>query len=246
MEKYLIINADDFGLSPSVNRGIIEAFEVGNISSTTMMANMPGFEDAVEHILKCPTLGVGMHFNLTYGSPINPPERVPSLVNEHGRFSYQLANDWEEVDIFIELHSQWDRFIRAGLTPTHIDSHQHIQMYLKVYKQLVSFANLNQLYMRKTPFDPIIGMHPLKSTDYFIMDIYFEGDGISRLECHLQNLKPGVTELMCHPGYVDDIVTTVSDWTDVREIECHVFTQSIIKEFINKYGIHLVNYKEIK
>ncbi|WP_353052407.1 carbohydrate deacetylase [Bacillus thuringiensis] len=245
MEKRLIINADDFGLSPSINRGIIEAFEVGSISSATLMANTPGFEDAVEHIYRHSKLGIGMHFNLTYGSPINPPECVPSLVNAHGEFAYQLNEKWEEQDILLELMSQWECLIKAGLNPTHIDSHQHIQMYPNVYKQMVLFASSNHLCMRKTIFDPIIGMERPKSVDYFIMDIYFEGDGISRLEQHLRNLKPGITELMCHPGYVDSIVEVISDWTYVREIECHVFTQPSIKRLINELGIKLISYKDV-
>lgn len=245
MDKYLIINADDFGLSQSINKGILEVFKIGNISSSSLMANMPGFEDAVRHTEKYPTLGVGMHVNLTYGSPINSPERVPSLVNEYGVFSYKLANTWEEADISVELKSQWERLMKAGLNPTHIDSHQHIQMYPKVYKHMVSLANSHNISMRKTIYDPSVGITPHKKIDYFVMDTYFEGDGISRLLQHIQNLKCGVTEIMCHPGYIDSVVSTVSEWTYVREIECRVFSQPIIRELISELGIHLINYREI-
>lgn len=82
--------------------------------------------------------------------------------------------------------------------------------------------------MRKTIFNLVIRVNHPKSTDYFIMDTYFEGDGISRLERHFQNLKFGVTELLCHPGYVDEIVTAVSDWTYVREIKFNYVHHFII------------------
>ncbi|PHG01450.1 hypothetical protein COI63_24920 [Bacillus toyonensis] len=245
MERYLIVNADDFGLSPSVNLGVIDAFHAGSVSSVTIMTNMSGFEDAVEHIYTHSKLGIGMHFNLTYGSPINPPERVPSLVDEYGKFSSRLANKWTEGDILLELVSQWNRLLKVGLNPTHIDSHQHIQMYPTVYKQMVTFAHTNQLYMRRTIFDPVMGMNHPKRTDYFIMDTYYEEDGLSRLEQYLRNLRPGVTELMCHPGYVDSIVTATSEWTYVREMEHGVFTQPIIKKLLNELKIQLINFDDI-
>lgn len=77
MNRQVIINADDFGLSPAVNRGIIEAYRAGGITSTSMMVNMPGLADAVHAARSLPGLGVGLHFNLTYGRPLSDP--APSL-----------------------------------------------------------------------------------------------------------------------------------------------------------------------
>lgn len=74
MNQQVIINADDFGLSPAVNRGIIEAYRMGGITSTSMMVNMPGFDEAVYLAKLLPGLGVGLHFNLTYGYPVSDPE----------------------------------------------------------------------------------------------------------------------------------------------------------------------------
>lgn len=84
--KHLIINADDFGLSPGVNQGIAEAYQAGGISSTTVMVNMPGFTDAVRLASLHPGLGVGLHFNLTYGRPVSDPRLIPSLIQADGRF----------------------------------------------------------------------------------------------------------------------------------------------------------------
>jgi predicted glycoside hydrolase/deacetylase ChbG (UPF0249 family) len=74
MVAQLIVNADDFGLSPGVNRGILEAHEKRIVTSTSLMANTPGFDDAVRLARSAPDLGVGFHFNLTYGVPLSPPE----------------------------------------------------------------------------------------------------------------------------------------------------------------------------
>ncbi len=86
-----IVNADDFGLSPGINRGIVRAFRDGVLSSTTMMANMPAFEDAVALAKAHPGLGVGVHLTLVWGAPVAGAERVPSLVDRNGRFPAGLG-----------------------------------------------------------------------------------------------------------------------------------------------------------
>ena len=75
----VIINADDFGYSQGINLGIIEAHKNGILSSTTMMANMPGFEHGVELAKNNPKLGIGVHLNLTCGKPLL--DNVPSLTD---------------------------------------------------------------------------------------------------------------------------------------------------------------------
>lgn len=93
--KQLIINADDFGLSPGVNQGIVEAYQAGGISNTTLMVNMPGFTDAVRLASLHPEMGVGLHFNLTYGRPVSDVRLVPSLVQRTAAF-IQLARSAAE------------------------------------------------------------------------------------------------------------------------------------------------------
>ncbi len=245
MNKYLIINADDCGLSPSVNQGVVELHQMGYISSVTLMVNMPGFEDATRVIKENPNLGVGLHFNLTYGSPISDPENVPSLVNAGGEFSFEIER-WKKDDVVTELSAQWSRFKKTGLQPTHIDSHQHIQKYPCVYEPMVLLAQKRNLPMRRMGQEPTIeGMqHPL-SADRFILDFYFKGDGESRLEQHLKELQPGITELMCHPGHVDDYVKAISTWTDVREKEFEVFCNHELVSMLQKLDITLIHYGQI-
>ena len=85
--RRLIINADDFGLSPGVNRGIVEAHASGSVTSTSMLVNLPAFGDAVHYAARSPGLGVGLHFNLTAGAPLSRAEDVPSLCDPAtGRF----------------------------------------------------------------------------------------------------------------------------------------------------------------
>src|SRR5258707_10872359 len=80
MAPRLIINADDFGLTPGVNRAIAELHQAGALTSTTLMATGPAFDDAVATAHANPTLGVGCHIVLTDGVPVLPPEKIPTLI----------------------------------------------------------------------------------------------------------------------------------------------------------------------
>src|SRR5262249_40646690 len=84
--KKLIVNADDFGLTESVNRGVLEAHHRGILTSATLMANGAAFESAVALARAAPRLGVGVHLNLSEGRPVSDPGSVPSLVDERGPF----------------------------------------------------------------------------------------------------------------------------------------------------------------
>src|SRR5215831_16051926 len=77
--RQLVINADDFGLSEGVNRGILAAHAAGSVTSTSLLVNLPAFDHAVAGAREAPRLGVGLHFNVTAGAPVLPAERVRSL-----------------------------------------------------------------------------------------------------------------------------------------------------------------------
>lgn len=87
MEKLLIVNADDFGLSKGQNYGVIEAYQHGVVSSTTAMVNGGGAEHAAALSRQYPGLPIGLHFVLTHGRPLGA---MPSLVNEHGELGKWL------------------------------------------------------------------------------------------------------------------------------------------------------------
>jgi predicted glycoside hydrolase/deacetylase ChbG (UPF0249 family) len=137
----LIVNADDFGRTAGINRGIIEAHKKGIVTSTTVMVNyadaMPGIETALKD---APFLGLGLHLNLTSGQPVLAASEVPSLVVEDGRFHGApglppFASMWDAGEIEAELRAQMARFVAlAGHAPDHLDSHHH-----SVYVHPVSF-----------------------------------------------------------------------------------------------------------
>jgi predicted glycoside hydrolase/deacetylase ChbG (UPF0249 family) len=126
----LIINGDDFGLCAGVNRGIVHLFEQGALTSATIMVNQPGTEEAVEFASQTPSLGLGVHLNLTTGRPLLPPDRVPTLVDEDGYFfspsrlvGRTIIGRTEERDTRQELEAQIEFCYREGLQLTHLDTH---------------------------------------------------------------------------------------------------------------------------
>jgi len=131
--RYLIVNADDFGMTGGINRAVVEAHTHGIVTSTTLMANMPAFDDAVRLAKAHPGLGVGLHFNITQGRPVAEAALVGSLLDDRGEFwgtstallRRALAGGlrWREVEI--EFCAQVEKVLSAGLELTHVDSHKH-------------------------------------------------------------------------------------------------------------------------
>jgi predicted glycoside hydrolase/deacetylase ChbG (UPF0249 family) len=135
MFSRLIVNADGLGISNTVNRAILESIESGLVTSTSIMANMPGFEDAVMLLREHGNLNmrVGVHLNLTVGYPLSRTiVDCPRFCNDNGRFVYDRKR-WlfrlsraERRAIYEEMKAQIERVLAAGIIPTHLDSHHHL------------------------------------------------------------------------------------------------------------------------
>lgn len=245
MAKYLIINADDFGLAPGINQAVIDLHQAGVVTSTSLMVTMPGFNDAVKRVRHAPTLGVGLHFNLSEGVPIAPANWIPSLVDHKGEFSNSLG--WDESDVMTELKAQMHRLQSAGINPTHIDSHGFTQKRMAVCRPMLILARTLNLPMRRTGWEPDtrINSHP-GVVDNFYSNVYFEGNGKSLLLDNLHSVPDGTSELICHPGYVDEHLPKVSTWTEVREIEKRVLADPEVLQTIRELKIRLINYGQVK
>jgi predicted glycoside hydrolase/deacetylase ChbG (UPF0249 family) len=131
MDKFLIVNADDYGFSEGVSRGIIEGHLQGVITSTSVMVNMPFAGEAISKAkLQASDLGLGLHLNLTWGHPVLPIADVRSLVSEEGVFwdlLHLAVSPPESSHIQSEIFAQFDRFTElAGGNPDHLDSHQFV------------------------------------------------------------------------------------------------------------------------
>jgi len=144
--KRLIVNADDFGMTAGVNRAIIEGHTSGAITSATLMANMSAFDAAVRLAKEHPSLGVGLHFNITQGRPVAAPSRVSSLIDGHGEFwgtstallGRALTGRLKTEEVVIELRAQIEKAVHAGLRLTHVDSHKHTHALPQICEAIVA------------------------------------------------------------------------------------------------------------
>lgn len=132
-KRYLIVNADDLGISRGVNRAIFEAFERGIVTSASLMATGEEFDDAIVGALARPRLGVGVHLVLHDEKPVAPPAKIPALIGADGRMkplgSVVRALFFGRIpreQIEIEYAAQIERVRSRGLQPTHLDSHCHL------------------------------------------------------------------------------------------------------------------------
>jgi hopanoid biosynthesis associated protein HpnK len=138
--KEVILNADDFGLTPGVNEGIVRAHREGILSSTTLMASGLAFEDAVRHAIENPKLGVGCHLVLIGGTSVAPAKEIPSLVDAEGHlpatlpaFVARVTSGRIRADhIAHELRAQIEKIRSAGIEPTHVDTHKHTHAHPRV------------------------------------------------------------------------------------------------------------------
>ncbi len=134
--KNLIVNADDLGWTDGVNRGILEAFHHGIVTSTSLLANGAAFAEGVEAARSTPGLGVGVHLNLSDGPPVADRETVTSLLNDDGEFAggpeSLLLRRARRGLVLAEVENEWDAQIQkvrdAGIAPTHVDGHKHVHM----------------------------------------------------------------------------------------------------------------------
>lgn len=142
--KELILNADDFGLTRGVNEGIIRAHREGILTSTTLMANGPAFDDAVVRAKQHPRLGIGCHLVLVGGLTVAPREEIPSLADENGRLPRSIGvlaaklsiGRVRTKDVQTELRAQIEKIRRAGIEPTHLDTHKHSHAHPQVMSAL--------------------------------------------------------------------------------------------------------------
>ncbi|MCX6357360.1 MAG: ChbG/HpnK family deacetylase, partial [Candidatus Aureabacteria bacterium] len=132
--KRLIINADDFGMTGSVNRAILKGFREGVLTSATIMVNGPSYAEAVGISRENPGLGVGVHLNILRGRPVLPPKRIPSLVGPDGLFLRSTAlllrrflrGRLNPREITEELSAQIGKALSDGISVSHIDSEKHL------------------------------------------------------------------------------------------------------------------------
>ncbi|MDP4012407.1 MAG: ChbG/HpnK family deacetylase [Candidatus Nanoarchaeia archaeon] len=255
--KKLIVNADDFGYSDSVNKGIIDTHVNGIVTSTTMLVGLQGFNSAVKLAKKHKKLDIGIHLNLTEGKLAN------SLFDFlKKRFSRQEIED--------ELENQINTLEDTGLKLTHIDGHQHIHVFPKIFKIIVKLAKEHEIDYVRLPHEKLalnrvmfssifngqfakkiilsslsinkrslLTKNGLKTTDHFYGILSGKNLTYTKMAKVLKNVPEGITELVCHPGNEN-----YSDYLD-RVKERNILMHHNIKSLIKSLDIELTDFKSL-
>lgn len=247
--KQLIVNADDFALTKGVSQGIIKAHINGIVTSTSLMVNSPYFEEAASILKKIPSIGVGIHLNLSWGKPLLHESSIPSLVEHNGKFykkPYFLPSNVKIDEMQMELEAQINKAIDSGLKISHLDSHHHIHTSRPEFFQLfLKLAGKYKLPLRALENKERALLHNSKipTPDNFIGS-FFGQQYISKdfLLSIMNTIPVGVSELMCHPGIPDEFLKNESSYVDERQIELNLLTEPIVKQQLSNYGVELVNY----
>ncbi len=212
--RWLIVNGDDFGMSRGINRGIVEAHEAGVLTSTSLLVDGPASEDAVALAGAHPNLSVGLHLELDAAGP----ERAAAECER------QLAR-------FLEL---------VGELPTHVDSHHNVHDDLRVLPLVLRLAEHAGVPLRGHRGARHVGKfygqwggrtHPEQ----------IGVDGLLRLldaEVH-----EGVTELSCHPGYVEPGFR--SSYLAERELELRTLCDARVRDGIRAREIQLIGFRDL-
>lgn len=245
----LIINADDFGYSQGHNYGIIRAFTHGVLTSTSLMANGKEVKHAIELINMNPTLDVGIHVVLDYGTPLSNPMNISSLVDEHQRFKkakdvYSLNLD----EVSLEIETQIQSLLDQGVELTHMDSHHHIHMHSHLFDTFVMLAKKYKLILRlvkgeDASFEELLNKEDVK---YVYCNSSFYKETVSLDYFKPYEFSEEIEELMTHPAYCDEIILKESSYTMHRVIELDVLCNDSLPQLLKKQNIELVSFRNIK
>jgi predicted glycoside hydrolase/deacetylase ChbG (UPF0249 family) len=224
MDKHLIVNADDFGASTGVNRGILECHTRGVVTSTSLMVTGRAVAEAVSMSRDHPALAVGLHWDV-WGED----ERNFDLDN------VPAARD--------EFRCQLDTFHRLlGRLPTHVDSHRHAhcqERLLPVFRELVSPLGVRLRGDGRVRF--VGGFYAQWEWLETNLD-YISVPFLQRLL--REEVAEGWTELSCHPGYRSPDFTSV--YLAEREVEVRTLTDPRVQQTIDYLGIRLVSFADIR
>jgi chitin disaccharide deacetylase len=160
--RRLIVNADDFGRSASINQAVLRAHREGILTTASLMVNEPACEEAVALARETPTLGVGLHLTLLCGHAALAPAQIPGLVNANGEFPnnpagagfrYFFQRGLREP-LRREIHAQFQKFRATRLPLDHVNGHLHLHLHPTVFRILMADAGPLGIKRLRLTFDP--------------------------------------------------------------------------------------------
>jgi len=250
--KTLIVNADDFGRTPGVNAGVLEAHLGGIVTSATVMvlekSAARGIREASE---RAPRLSLGLHFCVTGGGPPAAPARaVPTLApgGTFRRVPEDLPAEIPAAEVRAELEAQIAVFqMLARQDPSHLDSHHHAATHPSIVPVFAALAAARGLPARASNDASRRWLRAARvsTPDRFEDGFHGEGVRVERLARILEELPDGVTELMCHPAVVDDALREGSRHADARDAEREILCAPEIRQIVRSRRIRLAGFEAL-
>jgi len=231
VERRLIVNADDFGLSPGVNEGIIRSHEEGIVTSASLMVRQAAAAEAASYARRSPRLSVGLHLDLGEWE----------FRGAEWRIRYEVVPMDQSEAVEREVESQLDRFHDlVGTHPTHIDSHQHIHRDQPARSAVLAAASELRIPVRD-----------MTEEIRYLGDFYGQDDtgnplpelvSVAALVRRVSELPAGTTELGCHPGLDDKLP---SAYGRERALEVEALCSREVKAAITEVNVSLISFRDV-
>jgi predicted glycoside hydrolase/deacetylase ChbG (UPF0249 family) len=246
--KRLIIHADDLGMAHSINRAIFLLMHQNTVTSASVMVPCPWFMEVVLYAEKHPRVDFGIHLTLTSEwenyrwRPISPGDRIPSLIDAYGFLRADLSAEANVEEIETEVRAQIDFAIRAGLRPTHLDSHM-----ATLFRSRPLFEILQKVGLEYGL--PVRGERVKKVAT---IDERTKARGWAEYYANvLSSLALGLSELIVHPGFDDAELRAVTggqpNWGAAwRQRDLDVLMSPEFKALLKHQAVLLVNAQVLK
>jgi len=265
--RLLIINADDFGMCHDENEATIIGLTQGLFTSSTILT-CPWFEEAAEFARNTPTADLGVHLTLNSEwerykwGPVLGRTDVPSLTDERGYLWADVSNVFEHdrlEEVEIELEAQIEKAAAGGIDITHLDCHMgplHLRAdYHRIYLKLALDFRLpirltSRLMMRQLGMGDILNELDVNGIFYPDNFMHAGPKNLDETEIFwtelLRNLKPGISEIYCHPALGrDELKSCARDWQQRRR-DFEYFTSDKQRQLLKDEGIELIGYRKLR
>ncbi len=246
--KRVWFNADDFGMSAGVSRGIVEAMNLGVVGTTTALIGSDIDDaDIVDHASVI-SGRIGLHLQLTNGRPRLPANEVPSLVDSSGNFPrkrFQVKRP-DPQEIVREWCAQADYLRHLGIEPTHLDFHHHVHLLPAAFEAYVELAQRLGLPARtgSPRVRNLLRSQGIRCADHFTARFIEPRCTAEHLFSILEESAKGMSdgellEVMCHPGRPDERLAEISTYTTPRAQELALFTEQGLEDQLREIGFEV-------
>jgi hopanoid biosynthesis associated protein HpnK len=270
--RRLIVSGDDLGLHPGINAGVIRCHREGIVTSASLCANGGAFEDAVAALRSAPDLDVGVHLTLVGEAPLLPSRSLPTLAPE-GRLPRHFGALFRRLmlgrvrieEVEEEMAAQVARARDAGLSVSHLDSHQHVHLHPALLPAVIRLAGKFGIAAVRAASRTVSGrgLRPaliglvsrlgsrrlrdagLRTPDALVGIAETGRLDEGRLRAVVAALPEGTSELVCHPGAGDGAIGSAYSWGFRWDEEAAALTAPAARETLRREGVQLIAYRDL-